>query len=101
MALFKMPEVSVGQVVVWYNGNQGDKGTPAMVTKVGDRSLSVSVLLENASGFMCKSGVKHIKDPAVTDHDKNKVGFWEHTKQTKDLEAFTTMVYDVLKAKTK
>ena len=101
MALFKMPEASVGQTVVWYNGNQGDKGTPAFVTKVGDRSLSLSILMENSLGFMCRSGVKHVKDSSATDHDKQKVGFWDHSKATKDLEAFTTMVYDVLKAKTK
>lgn len=83
--MFKMPFVEVGLTVHWFTdaANAADP-MAAVVTNVGDNSISCSIVQDNFFNLATKSGVKHRSDPrAKTQVLDNDSGFWDHTPLTK------------------
>lgn len=74
---YVMPSVEVGEIVL-FRPHSGADPTPAIVCKVGSRTLNLFAM-SGELGFTLKSSVHHITDEGVEEFPEwKKYGFWEH-----------------------
>jgi hypothetical protein len=83
---WKMPKVSVGQIVLW-NWNAGAHGpTPAIVLGVGDSSVSLCIHPTNVKDHVFRSGVRHRDDPWLHKNPQHDGGVWCLTERDQKLD---------------
>ena len=76
---FKMPRPYVGQQVRWYSTGRSDPSrvNAAIVTRIVDKSIDVSVILG-----MAKFAVRHVGDPRLKmNEDMRREGAWDFTEE--------------------
>lgn len=93
---FKMPAVVVGQVVLWECGDP-ERPAAAVVTSVGQRSVSLAAFIPNAVNCRPIMGVRHIDDPNKKTHEKEHVGFWRYTEADLELQGSLTVLEEFVK----
>lgn len=80
-APYVMPKPVVSKIVMWFPDRFEQRGYPAVVTEVGDRAVSVSILLPNQYAIHCKAGVRHRGDPDRAILDKSEDGVWDFASE--------------------
>ena len=90
--MFEMPEVEIGQIVLWYHG--GQRSSPpaaAMVLAVYKERIDLQIFaVPGVHAYIPgpgKRGVRHMADPATRANEKSEDGCWEHTTWTKKIQA--------------
>lgn len=83
---YHMPEVQVGEIVVYYPEGLRHAGRPAVVTHVGADTLALSVIEKDAFGFAPVDGVRHHTDPALANPEARANGSWEEGPTRKQFE---------------
>ena len=98
---YKMPEVYVGEIVLWHAGMRGDPSAnapfPSLVTAVGDRTVSLTAFCNKMSNGFPKDGVRHWADPDTRRDDTQELGTWEETPQSMDQRKTTSHLLSLLK----
>lgn len=87
METFRMPDVQIGDTVLWYpdaNQSHDDTPSPAIVTRVSERTISVSVVGEGIPGLNCYDGVRHISDPSLRRAEIRANGGWDYLPRQKE-----------------
>ncbi len=74
---YEMPRPVISKIVHWFPDRFETDGYPAIVTMVGDRTLSLSIVLPNAYALECKTGVRHRSDPDRSESDNSGDGVWD------------------------
>lgn len=78
---YQMPHPVISKIVHWFPDRFETDGYPAIVTTVGDRTLSLSILLPNAYALECKTGVRHRSDPDRSESDNSGDGVWDYASE--------------------
>lgn len=74
---YAMPSTEVGEIVL-FRPHSGADPTPAIVCKVGSRTLNLFAM-SGELGFTLKSSVHHVTDEGVEEFPEwKRYGFWEH-----------------------
>ena len=78
---YQMPEVKVGDIVLWrLTPDRRRVPTPAIVTRVFERTVSLSAVPFDSPVFQTRDAVRHIDDPQhrqfATVLDES--GVWSH-----------------------
>lgn len=83
---YEMPK-PLSRFVYWYTADdtKREKPTPAIMTKVGFRAVSLTLIIEDR-GFRTISGVRHISDPDAKLERFSQFGVWDDTFETKLLK---------------
>ena len=76
MTSYVPPKPYVGQIVQWAQDGQ-TFDAPAVVTKVGSRTLNVTVIADGFYELQPKNGVFHIDDPDRKNNNNQVAGFWD------------------------
>lgn len=93
-----MPDVFVGQTVLWYpHADRNQPGHAALVTQINHGSLELSVLHPDKHMLLIKEGVKHLGDPHAKDPERVENGGWDHTSFTREYHALRAQVDRMLK----
>jgi hypothetical protein len=80
---YKMPQVHVGQVVLWYHDRTRSGGcAPAIVTQAGDRALGLIMFPTDSRAGTPRSGVRHWSDPDLATMQPDG-GVWDDTAETR------------------
>ena len=101
MTEFEMPKARVGQPVLWYP--DGDKNHPShgLVVGTNEKSIDIDVSLYNGDYITrtLKSCVRHAEDPFLHENEsiRHMYGTWEHTEDTKLIEALVAKVESMSK----
>ncbi len=77
-APYKMPEVCLGETVLWQHNFADQTPVAAVVTRVGSNAISVSIFPPDNKGCIPKDGVRHASDPGL-DRIISNSGIWRHT----------------------
>jgi len=78
-----MPKVALAATVLWYPDKNTDDCHAGIVTKVGDRSISILVCLPELQ-FAAREGVRHRNDPDVEVADRLADGVWDYSASSED-----------------
>lgn len=81
---FLMPSAKVGMSVLWFPHGETQGGTPAVVSHVGEKTLSLHIFLNLRNHVMYKDGVRHILDPEAKREEYIDAGAWDYSEVTKD-----------------
>lgn len=80
MPEYKMPPVSVGQVVLWFPYGDKEQGKfAALVTAVGPETVCVAVHDPQMRDHLIRDGVRHASDPRCKEAERNECGLWSYT----------------------
>ncbi|MBX6312825.1 MAG: hypothetical protein IRY99_07915 [Isosphaeraceae bacterium] len=90
--LYEMPEVKVGDVVLWSHSPRDRDKVPAVVTKVHKRAVTLSLVVAESPVLALKDGAKHCEDPDRMKTIGQGDGYWEHTQRTKDFLAMRELL---------
>jgi hypothetical protein len=86
-ANWAMPKPMLAQSVVWYPGGvskgEGAMPTPALVSAVHDRSVTLCILSPNSYNMNVRAGVRHVGDTMARDIEKAEVGSWDFNERDK------------------
>jgi len=77
MPSFVMPNIFVGDMVLWYHA--ADRTTaprPAVVTHVGAETIACSVFEKDSVTMRCMDGVRHLDDPTTQIPEAREAGAW-------------------------
>lgn len=104
MASYTMPNVEVGDSVLWHiEGNTRDGGHAAIVKSVADRHVDLEVFIPNRQPVE-RINVRHVDDPYLTEDEnprmKREHGGWDFSLQTKRLMAVENALTDAKKSRT-
>ena len=82
--VYRMPDVSVGQIVLW---RKGVDSTPiaAIVTQVGHSSVNLSAFNPSYGNIEPVDGVKHVSDPTASVDLIEDLGNWDYTDEFKSM----------------
>jgi hypothetical protein len=83
---YKMPRVSLG-MVLWRHSPHDKEAVPAVVTQVGDRSISCTIWPVNNRGGIPIDGVMHSSDPEWAERPGNDAGVWDYLPEHVALKA--------------
>ena len=86
---FDMPPVAVGDSVLISRGPDDGHWSPAIVTAVSSRNISVNVSIDGFANNLPLDGVHYYDDPVIHDpiHGPNRLedsGLWRYTEATQD-----------------
>lgn len=77
---YEMPPIRLGEIVYWYHGGQpSDEPMPAIVTRVGSRSVNLGIFHQDSYTLRCQDGVRHVSDPGIKEVERREAGAWSHT----------------------
>lgn len=77
---YEMPPIRLGEIVYWYHGGQpNDEPIPAIVTRVGSRSVNLAIFHQDSYTMRCQDGVRHLSDPGIKEVERRESGAWSHT----------------------
>jgi hypothetical protein len=82
---FKMPEIKIGTLVLFYVGaDRTQVPAAAMVTGIGQRNVILSVFQPNTYNLLIRDGVRHMNDPDLNHNaDIREMGGWDYTDDYK------------------
>lgn len=81
---YQGPTVELGDPVLWYpQGNQNQQPSAAIVTRVGNANLCVTVLDPNVVHPIQREGVYHVTDPRCKRPETLENGAWDYTETHK------------------
>lgn len=90
--VFVMPEISVSDIVLWYdNGDLGSAGHAALVTRKGAESVDLTVYGEGVSDRH-KRGVRFHSDPKMANVFQRDAGGWDYSPAAKRLMRIEQML---------
>ena len=93
---FKMPPISIGEMVLWYaHGTKKNEPHVAIVTKLGHRSITVSIIPLNNRTVTPKEGVRYITDPDARMVELEEQGAWDYTEQTRVMREVAKTVLSI------
>ena len=75
---WRFPPCWIGEIVLHYHGSDSHEPSPALVTKVGNRALSLTIFADSFHNGMPLSGVRHRDDPDRRVEDP--AGFWVYSR---------------------
>jgi hypothetical protein len=75
---YVMPEVEVGDAVLWHDGYGAPPTGMALVTRCGADNITVAVLGEGYQNFIVKTGVRHYSHPDKQLIEQTDSGVWSH-----------------------
>lgn len=67
-------------MVLWSSGPD-DEPAPAVVTRVGNKTLSLAVMQPSMASLDPRDGVRHRSDPDVKVADLEDSGVWDYIEQ--------------------
>jgi hypothetical protein len=74
---YEMPKAGVGEIVL-FRPHEGAEASPAIVCKVGSRTLNLFAM-SGELGVVLKPSVHHVGDEGVNEFQEwKRYGFWEH-----------------------
>jgi|ERR1700682_5634799 len=76
---FVMPKVKLGRIVLWSYTPDGEK-SPAVVVKVGARSIALNVIVDGVKDHVLKTGTRHKDDPFIIKFPQHEGGCWCDTE---------------------
>lgn len=82
---FVQPKVKKGNIVKWFKGGDRNLWCPAIVTSVGTKTVSLSIIMDGRPTFMPQDGIRHVDDPESRDFEFAEYGAWDHSDETKEL----------------
>jgi len=85
-AQFKMPKVSVGDIVYWFPPGRHTPA-PMTVVRVGDRSIEGHADIPNNNWKVCKVNIRHKSDPELSVYDAENEGTWDYSDFAKRVMA--------------
>lgn len=92
-ATYKMPEVHLGQTVIWYDGgNIADRPFAAIVVGVGSETVSLAIVPAGSHNLMVRDGVRHVGDPNRRAIKIEDAGAWDHTNEAYERQAAHDMI---------
>lgn len=75
--VFAPPPVEVGQIVLWTHGpGPGEVPCPAIVRRVGNTALNVSLIEADSRTLSPRTGVRHVDDPFLATMPEHSAGCW-------------------------
>lgn len=75
---FDMPRISQGKTVLWYpDRHVPNDSYTAFVTRVGDRSIDLSIMRPDSTTLYIRNGVRHRNDPDGEIIDRSGDGVWD------------------------
>lgn len=78
----------VGQIVNYYPGSdRGQEPLAAVVTKVGNNSVCVSIFDSSNQNLTIRDGVRHVDDPRSRTDFGRSAGAWDFTDRDKQIDA--------------
>lgn len=80
---WSQPDVEPGDVILFMK-QPGTQSTPAMVTRVDERTISGSYLVPGQKAIGLFDGARHVSDPSLKDYPARE-GLWDYTPSTKRL----------------
>lgn len=83
---FTMPKPELGQVVYFRRDNTSPPAA-AVVTEIGERGLSLAILVPGAQNNYVRDGVHHITDPMLNHGERAKNGNWDFSPRDKAIDA--------------
>ena len=83
---WKMPDVELGDIVFWSWNSESEKSS-AIVTRVGTRTIAVSIIVDSMHDFVLRGGVRHVEDPHLQKNPQHDAGCWQHKPRHKRIEA--------------
>lgn len=93
---YKMPDVRMGDTVLWHDSLGVPPTAMAFVTAVGKDTLSLAVLGPGYHNFLVKEGVRHINHPEKDMIRHADVGVWDYTERHKLNDYRLEMVEDLI-----
>lgn len=85
---FAPPTVEVGQIVLWtYGPGAAEVPCPAIVRKVGNNTLNLSLVVDSQKDFSIKGGVRHCDDPFLASMPGHDSGCWRKTPRDLRIDA--------------
>lgn len=81
---FQMPPISVGESVLWYSdgyANSQEGAAAAIVTAVGERTVSLAILGKDAFSLRPEDGVRHVSDPGLSVQEERSRGGWDYSTE--------------------
>lgn len=89
MSDFLMPDVYVGQTVLWYADVTGNCSPyAAIVTETSHDCICLTAFGSGYYNGSPVSGVRHKLDPKAQKEGNRDVGVWDHTDYTKKIEQY-------------
>jgi hypothetical protein len=82
---YAMPEVRVGDTVLWHDSQDEPPTAMALVTAVGNDNVTLAVLGPGYHNFLVKEGVRHQGHPDRPLVAAAEVGVWTHAPQYRRL----------------
>ena len=95
---FRMPEVEVGDIVLWRQGLDSAP-TPAIVTALGHSAVNLSVFNPSYANMYTVDGVKHVDDPAASIDLQEELGNWDYTPRDKRLREQLAFLMELVSVK--
>ncbi len=74
--LYLMPQIGVGQTVIYYPDRSTTEGFAAVVTQAGERAISLAIFYPGAFNMLSKDGVRYFEDPDTDIIDRSAEGVW-------------------------
>lgn len=74
---FDMPRIAQAKTILWFPDRHLPECYTAFVSKVGDRSIDVAIILPEYTTMRIKSGVRHRNDPDGEIIDRSGDGVWD------------------------
>lgn len=78
--IFQQPNISRGDTVL-FSKSQGSEQAVAIVTDVGETTVSGSILIPASRSITYFQGARHIQDPSL-ETSPPRDGVWQYTAQT-------------------
>jgi hypothetical protein len=94
MPKYTPPPVSLGQMVIWWDGGKSDTSVPftAAVSGLGTEALALMIFPPSSHNAMVRDGVRHDSDPNRSPQQDVECGTWEYTEETLRLQRLEATV---------
>lgn len=80
--------VEIGDEVHYFRDAQvRDTPVAAIVTRINDETLDLTLIVKDAATLVPVSGVRHASDPRIEMPEIRKLGCWDHKPRTRKLLA--------------
>lgn len=94
---YMQPNVLQCDIVNWHPfGDKNDSVVPAIVLKVGSRTVALHIFVENTRSLVYKDGVRHVDDPESKREEFRESGAWSHTKRTQEMIDLKRQLIEIL-----
>jgi len=99
MPPYRMPQVEIGLLVLWYpDGNLQLPPHCGVVTRVSAQSLCINCFDPMLLNVQPRDGVKHVGDPTLRREEARAMGGWDYTPAYRRLLDLEFAVKELLNA---